>query len=148
MFHFFFLFFFFLMIRRPPRSTLFPYTTLFRSINDQRPSLYAGEIDAVRLEKRYIRKNGTVVWVYFTMGVEREASGVPQYEIAVYEDITARRQAEEALRQSEERFRRTFELADSGLAHVSLDGRFLRVNRRMCEIFGYSEAELRNLTAK
>src|SRR5260370_27352517 len=32
--HFFFVFFFFLMIRRPPRSTLFPYTTLFRS-NDQ-----------------------------------------------------------------------------------------------------------------
>ena len=117
-------------------------------INDQRPSLYAGEIDAVRLEKRYIRKNGAVVWVYFTMVVERDASGVPQYEIAVYEDITARRQAEDALRQSEERFRRTFELADSGLAHVSLDGRFLRVNRRMCEIFGYSEAELRNLTAK
>src|ERR1044071_8008960 len=82
------------------------------------------------------------------MVVERDASGVPQYEIAVYEDITARRHAEEALRASEERFRHTFELADSGLAHVSLDGRFLRVNRRMCEIFGYSEAELRNLTAK
>jgi len=117
-------------------------------INEQRPSLYAGEIDAVRLEKRYIRKNGEVVLVHFTMVVERDAGGVPQYEIAVYEDITARRQAEEALRQSEERFRRTFELADSGLAHVSLDGRFLRVNRRMCEIFGYSEAELRQLTAK
>jgi PAS domain S-box-containing protein len=117
-------------------------------INEQRPSLYAGEIDAVRLEKRYIRKSGAIVWVHFTMVVERDASGVPQYEIAVYEDITARRHAEEALRASEERFRRTFELADCGLVHVSLDGRFLRVNRRMCEIFGYSEAELRNLTAK
>src|SRR6185503_14072691 len=50
--------------------------------------------------------------------------------------------------QSEERFRRTFQLADSGLAHVSLDGRFLRVNPRVCEIFGYSEEELRTLTAK
>src|SRR6266480_6068595 len=34
---FFFLFFFFLMIRRPPRSTLFPYTTLFRPARDQHP---------------------------------------------------------------------------------------------------------------
>ena len=117
-------------------------------INEQRPRLYAGEIDAVRLEKRYIRKDRSVVWVHFTMVVERDASGQPQYEIAVYEDITARRQAEEALRQSEERFRRTFQLADSGLAHVSLDGRFLRVNPRVCEIFGYSEEELRTLTAK
>src|SRR5471030_3366226 len=36
-FHFTFLFFFFLMIRRPPRSTLFPYTTLFRSHATRRP---------------------------------------------------------------------------------------------------------------
>src|SRR2546429_2543850 len=34
-------FFFFLMIRRPPRSTLFPYTTLFRSLGDQRPHVHA-----------------------------------------------------------------------------------------------------------
>jgi PAS domain S-box-containing protein len=117
-------------------------------INEQRLSLYAGEIDAVRLEKRYIRKDGSVVWVYFTMVVERDARGEPDYEIAVYEDITARRQAEVALRQSEERFRRTFQLAGSGLAHVSLDGRFLRVNPRVCEIFGYSEVELRAMTVR
>src|SRR2546427_12017069 len=36
-------FFFFLMIRRPPRSTLFPYTTLFRSLVDQR-AIFAGDI--------------------------------------------------------------------------------------------------------
>src|SRR5258705_458289 len=53
-----------------------------------------------------------------------------------------------ALRESEERFRRTFELAGSGLAHIGMDRRFIRVNRRLCEILGYREAELRNLTAK
>jgi PAS domain S-box-containing protein len=117
-------------------------------INEQRPRLYSGEIDEVRLEKRYLRKDGSVVWVQFTMVVERGADGRPKYEIAVYDDITARRQAEERLRQSEERFRRTFELASSGLAHVGLDGRFLRANRRVCEIFGYSEQELCALTVK
>src|SRR3954462_13408495 len=49
--------------------------------------------------------------------------------------------ADAALRESEERFRRTFELAASGIAHIGLDRRFLRVNRRLCEILGYSEAE-------
>ena len=117
-------------------------------INNERPRLYAGEIDEVRLEKRYIRKDGKVVWVHFAMVVERDAQGRPKYEIAVYEDITARREAEEALRHSEERFRRTFELASSGLAHVGLDGRFLRVNPRLCEIFGYGEAELCALTVR
>ena len=117
-------------------------------INRERPRLYAGEIAEVRLEKRYVRKDGSLVWVHFSMVVERDLEGRPKYEIAVYEDITARRNAEEALRQSEERFRRTFELASSGLAHVGLDGRFLRVNKRLCEIFGYSEAELCALTVR
>src|SRR3989454_3753920 len=74
-------------------------------INAQRPSLYAGEIDAVRVEKRYLRKDGSIVWVSFTMVVERDAAGKPQYEIAFFDDITARKQAEAALRESEERFR-------------------------------------------
>jgi PAS domain S-box-containing protein len=117
-------------------------------INRERPRLYAGEVDEVRLEKRYVKKDGSVVWVQFAMVVERDAQGRPKYEIAVYDDITARRAAEEALRQSEERFRRTFQLASSGLAHVGLDGRFLRVNPRAREIFGYTEAELCALTVK
>ena len=117
-------------------------------INEQRPRLYAGEIDEVRLEKRYVRKDGSIVWVQFAMVVERDLDGNPKYEIAVYDDITARRAAEQALSQSEERFRRTFELAGSGLAHVSLDGRFLRVNPRICEILGYTKDELTGMTVK
>src|SRR6266850_5725217 len=74
-------------------------------INAQRPSLYAGEIDAVRVEKRYLRKDGVVIWVSFTMVIERDAAGRPEYEIAFFDDITARKQAEAALRESEERFR-------------------------------------------
>jgi PAS domain S-box-containing protein len=117
-------------------------------INEQRPRLYAGEIGEVRLEKRYLKKDGSLVWVQFAMVVERDAEGRPKYEIAVYDDITARRAAEEALRQSEERFRRTFELAGTGVAQVSLDGRFSRVNPRLCEVLGYSESELCALTVR
>ncbi len=112
------------------------------AINAQRPRLYAGEIDAVRLEKRYLRKDRSVVWVAFTMTVERDAAGKPQYEIAVFDDITTRKQAEMALCESEERYRQTFELAASGIAHVDLTGRFIRVNRSLCEILGYGETEL------
>ena len=110
-------------------------------INEQRPRLYAGEIDAVRLEKRYLRKDGSVVWVHFSMTVERDAAGKPLYEIAVYEDITAQLDTQLRLRESEARYRQTFELAASGICHVK-DGRFVRVNKRLCEILGYPEREL------
>jgi len=64
--------------------------------------------------------------------------------VMVFRDITARRKMEALLRESEERFHSSFELAAIGMALISLDGRFLQVNNALCEIFGYSREELRN----
>src|SRR5258708_20845222 len=51
---FFFLFFFFLMIRRPPRSTLFPYTTLFRSLAiEERAALSADALTGMEAQLRF-----------------------------------------------------------------------------------------------
>src|SRR5215216_5448810 len=58
------------------------------------------------------------------------------------EERTKRKRAEEAFRESEERFRATFEQAAVGISHNSLDGRWLRVNQRLCDIVGYSREEL------
>jgi PAS domain S-box-containing protein len=60
--------------------------------------------------------------------------------------LSDRQQAEEKLRASEERFRATFNQAAVGIAHVALDGRWLRVNKKLCEIVGYSYQELRQKT--
>ncbi len=57
-------------------------------------------------------------------------------------DITERKRYEEALRESEERFRSSFEDAAIGMALVLPEGRFMRVNRSLCQIVGYSEEEL------
>src|SRR5512144_3136249 len=57
-------------------------------------------------------------------------------------DISERKEAEEALRESEARFRGTFENAAVGIANVGTDGTWLRVNQRLCDILGYSRAEL------
>ncbi len=68
--------------------------------------------------------------------------------VSIARDITQRKRTEQALLESERRFRLTFELAGSGIAHVDLAGRFLRVNRSLCEILGYCEQELVGRTVK
>src|ERR671912_891033 len=59
----------------------------------------------------------------------------------VIRDVTERKRAESALRESEQRFRGSFERAATGMALVGTDGRFLRVNKSLCEILGYTERE-------
>ena len=66
--------------------------------------------------------------------------------IWVARDITERKRVEKALRASEERFRATFEQAAVGITHLGMDGRFLRSNRKFCDIIGFSYAELLTLT--
>jgi PAS domain S-box-containing protein len=61
---------------------------------------------------------------------------------AAQQEIAARRASEQALRDSEQRFRATFEQAAVGIAHVGPDGRWLRVNQRLCGIVGYAREEL------
>ncbi|SMC02746.1 helix-turn-helix transcriptional regulator [Rubrobacter radiotolerans] len=60
-------------------------------------------------------------------------------------DISERKRVEDALRESERRFRTTFEAAGVGMAHVSPDGSWLRINDKLCEISGYSREELLGL---
>src|SRR4030042_3732814 len=57
-------------------------------------------------------------------------------------DITERKWAEEAQKESEEKFRVTFEQAAVGIAHVAPKGRFLRINKKFCDIVGYTEEEM------
>lgn len=64
------------------------------------------------------------------------------YSWAVGIDLTQRKQTEEALRESEERFRTAFEHSASGMCLVGLDGVFLKVNPPLCDMLGYAEEDL------
>jgi PAS domain S-box-containing protein len=67
---------------------------------------------------------------------------------AFVRDVSERKRVEQALHESEERFRLTIDEAPIGMALVALDGRFVRVNRALCEIIGYTSAELMALTSQ
>jgi PAS domain S-box-containing protein len=62
--------------------------------------------------------------------------------VITWRDVTDHKRAEKALKESEQRFGSSFREASIGMALVGTDGRFLQVNRSLCEILGYSEEEL------
>jgi PAS domain S-box-containing protein len=97
-------------------------------------------------EYRFICGDGTCKTVVDRGFVVRDETGRPLRMLGSMIDMTERLQAALALRESQKRFLSTFEQAAVGIAQVGATGRFLLLNRRYCEILGYSHDELKALT--
>ncbi|MDO8209260.1 bifunctional diguanylate cyclase/phosphodiesterase [Conexibacter sp. CPCC 206217] len=104
--------------------------------------LMKGSRQTFSSEVRLQRADGREIWCQLRASLVRDGDGQPLHFIVQVEDVSARRRAAEALAEAEERFRLAFEGAPIGIALADLDGRFLRVNDALCEITGYTEAEL------
>ena len=105
-----------------------------------------GGITSYNLEKRYIHANGSIVWVNLTVVPLWEADSTYKSHIAMVEDITERKRAEGALRDSEERYRGLFESSVDGIIITDLAGNILKVNPAFLKMLGYSMEELRRLS--
>ncbi len=88
-------------------------------------------------EIQKVRKDGTRLWVKERARAVHDHSGMILV-LVVCEDITERRDAEEQSRENEARWRALYEHAGVGIAQLTLDGQFLRVNPHLCKILGYS----------
>ena len=101
---------------------------------------------AVNFVHRIIRPDGEVRYIQQIVEMTLNPLGQPLRESGTLQDITARKRAELNLRQSEQRFAGAFEHAPIGMALVAPDGRWLMVNRALCDLLGYTEAELLSRT--
>ncbi len=117
-----------------------------RDVTDaERGRMLSGEVDSARFEKRYVRKDGTIVWIDLTVALVRNAEGEPQHEIAVMEDITGRKEKEAAL----QRFRTALDsAADMVFLFDVASGRLLDFNETACSYLGYRREELLRLGGK
>lgn len=95
---------------------------------------------------RVVCKDGCVRWIERRQRRVMELPGRASYLEATLRDVTAQHEAEEALRESQLRFRTAFEHAPIGMALVATCGSWLEVNRSFCEFLGYDEGELRQTT--
>jgi two-component system, sensor histidine kinase and response regulator len=102
----------------------------------------AGETPRYEIEYRVRHNDGSYRWILSRGVAVRDATGTPIRFVGSIVDITDRRKAEEALRESEEGFRGFFNQTIVGVARVNLDRRFIQANPRYCEIVGRSEEEL------
>lgn len=95
---------------------------------------------------RNYRKDGTMFRNELSVSPVFGEGGALLNYVGVQKDVTERVRYEEELRESEERFRLTFEAAGVGMAHVAPDGRWLRINGKLAEITGYPREELLSRT--
>jgi PAS domain S-box-containing protein len=92
------------------------------------------------------RKDRSEFHVEWTAGPALNERGEVTHFVAAQRDVTWRWRVEDELRRGEAEIRSLFDLSAIGMAHVSSEGRYLRVNRKYCQMLGYSEQELLHLT--
>ncbi len=95
-----------------------------------------GEFANYTMEKRYIRKDATVVWINLTVSIVRSDNGEPMYLVGFIQDITERRSAQAAASRSLSLLQATLESTADGLLVVDLEGRIISYNQRVAEMWG------------
>ncbi len=111
------------------------------AVNDNE-RLMRGEIGNYVREKRVLRKDGHGIWVILAVAALPDADGQPRNIIAIYQDITGRKQAEEALKISEANLRAISDNANIGIL-INLQGRHVFSNPHLQEMLGYTAGELK-----
>ena len=100
--------------------------------------LLRGDLNIFDYEKRYIRKDGSHLWVHVTVSAIRNSQGHFLNSIGTFEDISKRKEVEQALRDSEEMFAKMFQSIPIGVDLSTIDGIYFKVNQAWLSLFNFS----------
>jgi PAS domain S-box-containing protein len=95
-----------------------------------------------QVEKCYLRRDGQTAWTRLNVSLIRDDQSAPVFSVNLAENITGHRRAEEALKQSRERFRLLYDRAPLGYQSLDELGHFIDVNQTWLDILGYSREEV------
>ena len=125
--------------KMPVRGLVFPED--FDEMRDLFQRVQTGELRNFRLEKRFIRKNGALVWGRLNFSLLRNPDGSPYLGVAMVEDAHEGRLAVEQLKASEERFRTVADFTFDWETWRAPDGAYLYVSPSCESLTGYSREE-------
>jgi len=107
-----------------------------------RDRLLRREIDTFDLEKRYMRKDCALVWVYLNVAAVRDRHGETLYLLVYVRDITAQKQMELALRDSQRQLQTIIDTAPVSVVYIDQDWRYQFVNHAYCDLNGVTRQEI------
>ncbi|HTG92503.1 MAG TPA: sigma 54-interacting transcriptional regulator [Pyrinomonadaceae bacterium] len=102
--------------------------------------LVAGKLEQFQIEKQYRHKDGRAIWVRDNISLVPGTETLPRLIMALSEDITERKQAEEALQKSEERVRLILDSSAEGIFGCDPHGTCLFCNQAAVKLLGYDES--------
>lgn len=100
------------------------------------------EIESITLEKRCIRKDSTLVWAEVSISLVCDEKGNPLFLLPIIQDITARKQAQQELQKSEERYRSLLTNLNAGVVVHAPDTSIIMSNSKASELLGLSDDQM------
>jgi PAS domain S-box-containing protein len=108
---------------------------------DDMMAIAKGELERSHVQKRYLRKDGQIVWGDVLISLIKNNFGDPQYFLSIIQDITESKKIVEALHESEDKFKYIFDHSVIGKS-ITLPSGEINVNRAFCDMLGYTSEEL------
>ena len=109
--------------------------------NSYREKLLSGEIDSYKLELRYYNKSNQILWCDVNTSIIRTDFDSTDLIVSQVEDITSRKLLEKRAAENALQFQSAFEFSPNGMAMISLEGKWIKVNRILSKLLGYTQKE-------